>query len=185
MHGNIKQGDIMTGRETVNKTKKLALGAVLTALVVIVLYFIPVIPTNTLSLYALSSFFVAVAVIEAGIVYGWIFYGASSLLGLIIAPDKLALIPYITFFGLYGLLKYYIEKLKYRPLQFLIKLIVFNTFLTAAYFLVNEFIFDRIKLNIPFAVIIVLLEIAFVLYDYVYSLFIEYYRHKLKRLLRI
>ena len=79
-------------------TRKVALGGILLALTVIILYAESVMPTSKLSLYALSSFFVSVIVIESGIRAGWIFYVASSLLALIIIPDKIALIPYLVFF---------------------------------------------------------------------------------------
>jgi uncharacterized membrane protein YedE/YeeE len=119
-------------RKRMSTAKRIALSGVLLALVVIVLYAESIAPTSKLTLYALSSFFVSVIVMESGVGSGWFFYVASSLLSLIIVPDKLDLVPYFAFFGVYGILKYYIERLNKLILEYILKYAFFNVCLVAA-----------------------------------------------------
>jgi hypothetical protein len=67
--------------------RKVAIGGILSALAVICIYLEAVAPVSKLSLYALSSFFVSIIVIETGIRNGWIFYVETNLLSFLIVPD--------------------------------------------------------------------------------------------------
>lgn len=166
-------------------TRKVALGGILLALTVIILYAESVMPTSKLSLYALSSFFVSVIVIESGIRAGWIFYVASSLLALIIIPDKIALIPYLVFFGVYGIIKFYVEKLNKPVLEYIFKVAYFNACLAAAFLLIKEFFLESVRVDFPWWAVIAVLEVVFIIYDYVYTLFIQYYNQKIKKMIRL
>ena len=131
-------------------TKEIALGGIMLALSVIVLYAESLAPTGRLSLYALSSFFVSFIVLESGIRAGWLFYLASSLLSFLIVPDKLGLVPYFLFFGVYGLIKHYCEKIRNRVVEFVLKYVYFNLCLVAAWFLVKELFLTRVELPISY-----------------------------------
>lgn len=165
----------------VTDAKKISLSGIMLAFTVISLFLATVVPTNTLSFYALSSFFVAIVVLQLGIKSGWIFYFASSLLSFILLPDKAGLIPYLAFFGLYGIIKFYIERLNKNVLEYILKIGYFNFSLLLALLFLKQFFLERIKVDFPWWVIILALEIAFIAYDYVYTLVIQYYNTKLKR----
>lgn len=166
-------------------TGRVALNGILAALVTITLYLESILPVNKLSLYALSSFFIAVVIMKYGIKNGWAFYLATCLLAFAVIPDKFGLIPYAVFFGLYGIVKFYIEKLNKLIPEYILKLLYFNLCLILAIFLIREFFIQNIKINFPWWIAIVLSEIVFVIYDYVYTLLIQYYNTKLKRVLRL
>lgn len=166
-------------------SRKLALSGILLALAVLTLYAESIVPTSKLSLYALSSFFVSVIVMESGIKAGWLFYIASSLLALILIPDKIGLIPYLIFFGIYGILKFYIEKLNRLVPEYTLKMIYFNACLATAYFFVKEFFLGSVRIDYPWWAVVIGIEIVFVVYDYVYTMFIQYYNQKLKKILRL
>lgn len=174
----------MNGKYSFN-AKKVSLSGILLAFAVISLFLSTIVPTNTLSFYALSSFFVSVIVVEFGVKSGWVFYIASSLLALIILPEKVGLIPYAIFFGVYGLIKYYIEKLNNIVVEYILKVACFNLSLLAAIAFVKEFFLDKIKVDFPWWLIILGLELVFLIYDYVYTLFIQYYNTKLKKILKV
>jgi hypothetical protein len=161
-------------------TKKIALNGILGALAVICLLLATVLPTNRLSFYALSSFFIAVSIIESGVRAGWIFYLASSLLALIIVPEKLGIIPYVIFFGLYGLVKYYIEKLDKIIIEYILKFVYFNISAGIAVLTISSLFGIEMSVKLPWWLLIIALEIVFLIYDFVYTLFINYYREKLK-----
>lgn len=169
------------------KSKSIAVGGLLAGLTLLCLFLATVMPTNRLSLYALSSFPTAVIVLEYGIKRGWMFYGASSLLALILIPNKLAVVPFVVFFGIYGAVKYHIERIRNVYIEYAVKLVYFNIWLGVALVMVREFFLDgNTQLaKFPLWVLVVALEVVFVIYDYVYTLFIQYYNTKLKKMLKI
>ncbi len=165
-----------------NKTRNIALSGVLLALSVITLYAETIFPTGRLSLYAISSFLVAIVVLESGIKAGWVFYIASLLLSAILIPDKLALVPYGLFFGVYAMIKYYVERMDKKPVEIVLKLIFFNLSFGLAYILAKEVLLAAV--NIPalsMVIVLAVLQIIFLVYDYAFSIVINYYR---KRFLR-
>ena len=166
-------------------TKMIAFNGILGALAVVCLLLASVLPTNKLSFYALSSFFMAVVIIESNIRAGWLFYLATSLLSLIIVPEKLSLVPYVIFFGLYGIVKYYIEKLNKLLLEYILKFVYFNICMGIALLFVSKLFGYDLTVKLPWWLLIIALEIVFFIYDFVYTLFINYYRDKLKPRLKL
>lgn len=171
--------------ESKSNARRIALNGILGALALISLFLAAVMPTSRLALYALSSFFISVAIIESGIKAGWLFYGSTALLGLILLPDKLAMAPYVIFFGFYGIAKYYIEKLGRLLPEYIIKFAYFNVSLAIAWFFIRQVFIVEIAIKLPWLVIVIGLEAVFLLYDLAYTLFIAYYRDKLKKILHI
>lgn len=166
-------------------TKKIALNGILGALAVICLLLATILPTNRLSFYALSSFFIAITIIENGLKAGWMFYAATSLLSLIIVPEKLGLVPYLIFFGIYGLVKYYIEKLDKPAIEYILKFVYFNICMGIALLFVNKLFGYNLTSEIPWWLLGIGLEIVFFIYDFVYTLFIQYYGEKLRPRLKL
>lgn len=165
-------------------TKKIAMNGILGALAVICLLLATILPVNRLSLYALSSFFIAIVIIEYNSKAGWLFYASTSLLALIIVPEKLGLVPYVIFFGIYGLAKYYIEKLDRLVIEYVLKFVYFNICVGIALISVSELFGYNFTARLPWWLLAIALEIVFFIYDYVYTLFIDYYRKKIKPRLR-
>ncbi len=171
--------------ERSGKTKKIALNGILGAVAVICLLLAVLMPTGRISFYALSSFFVAVSIIESGARAGWLFYVATSLLALIIVPDKLGIVPYAIFFGLYGIIKFYIEKLDRIVLEYILKFAFFNVCMGIAIWAVRDLLGFAVSSKLPWWLLIIALEIVFFVYDYVYTLFVGYYRDKLRPKLKL
>jgi hypothetical protein len=167
------------------QSKKVALGGILAALAVICLFFAATLPTARLSLYALSSFFVSVVILEAGVKAGWLFYAATVIVSIIVIPDKIGVFPYVIFFGLYGIVKYYIEKLGKLIPEYIIKFAYFNACFFAAVFFLKELFMVEVAVKLPWGVIIAAFEIIFFIYDWVYTMFIDYYRNKIKTILKL
>lgn len=168
---------------TRTKAWKISLGGIMMALTLVSLFLSSVIPTNTLSFYVLSSFFISVVVIEAGTKSGAVFYAASVLLALVIIPDKTGVLAYGAFFGYYGLIKFFIERLDKIVLEILLKYVVFNIPFLAAFFFMKDFFTQSLNLNFALWIILIGFEVAFAIYDYVYTLFIQYYSTKLKKVI--
>lgn len=165
--------------------RTVALGGILAALAVVCLYLEAVAPVSKLSLYALSSFFISIIIIETGIRNGWIFYIATSLLSFLVVPDKLSVIPYVTFFGIYGIVKFYIEKLHKILPEYILKYLFFNAVMIAAVFFIENLVGLMPDIKLAWWVLVLIAEAVFFVYDYVYTRLISYYISHIRRRLNM
>ncbi|MBP2071249.1 hypothetical protein [Thermoanaerobacterium butyriciformans] len=163
--------------------KSLSLGGVIAALNVVILFIASVMPTSRLFFLVVSSFAISIMVIETGSIGGLVFYLATSILSLILIPNKLISVYYICFFGFYGIIKSYIEKKRFRMyMELALKLIVFNISLFVVYIIFSRIFMMKIFVTgSPFIAIFILLQISFLVYDYVYTIFISFYYKNAKR----
>lgn len=159
-----------------------ALGGIFLALTVAFLFGASFVPGVEMTLYAFSSFFIAFMIIEKGPKEGIVLYVAAVLLGLILVPNKLGLLPFIAFFGYYGILKYYIEQLKTPAAQVVVKVMFYALIMLAAIKLGGELLFDSSGIpGIPNIVLYIGGIIMMVVYDLIYTLIIKIYRQRFKR----
>ena len=163
------------------KTGKIALGGICTALAVIFMFGASFVPGIELTLYLISSLFTAAMVIEAGAAGGLTVFAASSLLGLILVPNKLALVPYIFCFGYYAVLKLYIEKIKSGVLQIILKVIYFAAVLLIGLLVFKSVLTAGIHMpDWPVGGLIAAGLVMMILYDYVMTFLINWYRRRFK-----
>jgi len=179
----------MTPVQRNNAGKKVTLGGVLTALGLICIYLANLLPTTRLTFLAIGSMFIFVMVIEFGVRAALATYAATSLLAVAILPFNLLAILYIIFFGYYGVVKYYIEKINHLILEWVIKIIFFNLLMAGLYMLILiipsfKNMMDTSAGAFTVWSTVALGEIAFIVYDYGYSIVISYYKNRLKKLLR-
>jgi hypothetical protein len=144
-----------------------------------------ILPTSRISLYAIGSFFVSVIVMEFGVKSAWVFYAVTCLTSVFVVPEKTAVIPFALFFGAYGIVKYHIEKIGKIITEYVLKYLYFNVCLFLAVFLVKELFLESIRIDFPWWIVIVVLEVVFIIYDYVYTLFVRYYISKIKRIVKM
>ena len=162
-----------------NRTGKIALGGICTALAVIFMFGASFVPGIELTLFLISSLFTAVMVIETGVAGGISVFAASSLLGLILVPNKLALIPYVFCFGYYAVLKYFIEKIKSGVLQMTIKVVYFAAVLFVGLFLFKSVLASGVHMpDWPVGGLFAAGIVMMVLYDYVMTFLINWYRRR-------
>ncbi|MDK2805473.1 MAG: hypothetical protein PWQ94_637 [Thermoanaerobacterium sp.] len=163
--------------------KSLSLGGVIAALNMVILFIASVMPTSRLFFLVVSSFAISIMVIETGSIGGLVFYLATSILSLILIPNKLISVYYICFFGFYGIIKSYIEKKRFRMyMELALKLIVFNISLFVVYIIFSRIFMMKVFVTaLPFIAIFILLQISFLVYDYVYTVFISFYYKNAKR----
>ncbi|HBG5345395.1 TPA: hypothetical protein KQG29_002798 [Clostridioides difficile] len=157
---------------------KVAYGGVLLALNVILLTLTNIIPVNTLFIMGLASLLVSIVIMEWGFKSGIAFYTGSIVLGFIVMASKSQWIVYSLTFGIYGIVKYLIEKDRSIYIEYFMKLVFANIMILILYFLLRTIVY--IPINI---FIIGSFEIAFIVYDYVYSSFIGYYNNRLRKIL--
>ena len=165
-----------------NKSFKLALGGICLALTLIFMFAGSFAPGIELTLFAISSLFVAVMIIETGVGGGLLLYAAAVILGLILVPGKVALIPYIFLFGYYGVAKYFIEKLQHGTSQIIVKVVFFAAVLCVGLLGFKELVLGAVELpDYPTAILIIGGIVLMMLYDYIYTLAINIYVTKVQR----
>ena len=158
------------------KAKMIAFLGLLLSCTVLLVIFSGIIETNTLFLLAAASFFVGVAIRESGLMLGFGFFIAATLLSFILAPNKLYCITFSAM-ALYILLietiweKRMMKNMNWNKVFFIIKVIIFNLMYIPVLMLFKEIIFPG-GISKKFLVIFIILgQIALVIYDIAYRYF--------------
>lgn len=173
------------------KTKKIAFGGILLAVFTVLMYVDAVFPVLDRSFLLLSGLFVMTALIEYGAGYGVTFYVSSLIIGLLILPEKSGIVLFAAFFGLYPLIKFFIDKLTKRVLRIVLKLVAGNVLLVIVYCILKLFGFlelfvpESIEIASLTAGIVIALQfvyqIAVLIYDYFLTLFSRLYNSSLRK----
>ena len=164
-------------------TKKLTLSAILVALGAVMMALGAMFEVVDLTVCALASLIVVFAYLEIGSPYTWLLWLSTSLVTFIIFPGKTIWLNYLIVFGVYPLLKAYIEKL--RKLSWIpIKLFYINAVIWAMFFLM-EWLFgvpffekDALWLKI---VLYVVINFAFIVYDLFITVSVKIYYGKIRQ----
>lgn len=159
--------------------KKIAYTGILLALNIIILLLVNIIPMNTLFLMGIASLLISIVILEYGIKLGFVFYIASSILSFIVLTNKAQWILYVFTFGVYGLVKYLIERDRPFYIDLGLKLCFANVVVLFVYFILKAIVFIPINIYT-----ILVFQVAFLVYDYIYTLFIEYYEAKLRKMIK-
>ena len=175
--------------------KQLTVCSMMVALGVVLLGIGSLFEVLDISMAVLASFCVIIAVIEYGKGAPWMVYAATSILALILIPNRLPAVFFTCFFGFYPILKDKLER-KSKIFKWILKEIIFNVSLAAMmviYFLLVPESLSAESLSIPFinlplpwllAFFVLLCEIVFVLYDIALKRITIFYivklRHRLK-----
>lgn len=161
------------------KSKHIAESGILVAATLVILYTTSILPISTLSVLTLASCLIPISIIRTSIRNSVLVYISSSLLSFFILPIKMS-IYYTLFFGIYGLIKYFIENLNKLTLEIILKVISFNILLGLIYFISINFL-GNFTLKFPIYILWVIAQIAFLIYDYALTLIISVYLQKLHK----
>ena len=160
-----------------NETKKLTIGAMMAALAVAVLYLGSLIPSMDLVMDLAAGLIVGTVVAAAGIKAGLLCCVASGILALILVPNKGAALLFLVAFGLYPVVKSWLETRNRRALEWVGKFVYFNVVLAFCTAFLWEFLFAGIKAPLP--VIFVGGILFFLLYDYLFSRWMTILIHRI------
>ncbi|VYU00959.1 hypothetical protein [Clostridium tertium] len=161
------------------KARELTVSAALTALTIVILYLNLLLPISTISILTLASALIPVALIRGSIKSSILVYISSSIIGFFILPINIVLL-YILFFGFYGIVKYFIEKINKLPVEIILKLIFFNIVLVLSIFVFNSFVAIEIT-KLPIGLLFVVAQPVFLVYDYALSLLISFYLDRIHK----
>lgn len=163
------------------KAKDLTLGSILIALTVVILYSTSILPISTLTILTLASCLIPICIIRSSVKTGFLVYIGATILGFFIIPINI-IVYYGLFFGIYGIIKYYIERLRNLSLEIILKLVIFNI-LFSVIFLLATSLLGNIVINLPLWLLWIIAQPVFLIFDYALTLIIGYYLnrfHKIK-----
>lgn len=124
---------------------RVALGGIVSSFCLLSMFLTGVFPLLYLVLPMIAGVLLLIVVMETGIEWGWLTYCAVGLLSLFVTYDKEAALIFIMFFGSYPLIKYYLKKIKAKPVQLILKLLLFNLSMIL-YFYLNSYLFGMQEL---------------------------------------
>ena len=154
-----------------------------TAMNIVVLYLSVVFPNMKLTFYFLSSVFVMGILVEGRVMPALISFGATSLLSLVLMPIGYAL-PYILLFGHYGIAKFVFED-RMKPVgAYIAKLIYFDVFLAAIYFLVVRsglLGLGETLGKLPVWALALIAQPVFFAYDFIFSKVVVFYVNNIRK----
>lgn len=174
----------MKQKISTKRSRNIALSAILCSLGVLFLYVGSVLEILDLTMGALASVIVIFAVIEMGGKSPYLIYTVTSLLSVLLLPNKFPALLYVVFAGIYPILKEKFERLHFI-ISWILKLSVFNTSLLILIFF-TKYLFHIPDTDMDFKWIVFGLGNAtFVLYDVAISKVITFYLIKIRSMLKL
>lgn len=170
------------------KTYAVALGGIIAALSVVIMFFAAIFPIADLVLPGLAGVLLIASVYEIGEGWSFLIFAAVSLLSLLLPSDKNAAIYYIFFLGHYPIVKSYIERIKNRYAKWAVKFAVFNICSAAAVFVVIKISGmpdNLLKYNFALvaAAYAAIMNVTFIVYDIAVSRLTILYNRKLRKII--
>ena len=169
-------------------TKKLTVSAMTVALGVLFMTLGSVFSVLDLSCAVLASMLVAFVYLEIGAPYTWLVWLATSLISFLLFPGSFMWLTYLLVYGVYPILKGYIERLP-RPIWLILKLAFLNGMMTLLVLfsevLVGQSFFGDVSdmpfdPSIAYAVLWGMLNLAFILYDRLIVILVVFYERRIR-----
>lgn len=165
-----------------SQTKKVTLSAMMVALGTAFMIIGAMIDVLDLTVCALSSLLVVFIYLEIGSYYPWLVWICTTIATALLYPASLMWVEYALIFGIYPLMKSYIERLP-RWSWIIVKLVYFNAVIWALFF------FCERVLGVPFftdegeimkVIVYITTNLAFIAYDYFIVVMVRFYYDKLR-----
>ena len=158
------------------KAKRVALSAVLAACSLFFLYLASYLPSGKMGMAAAAGLFPAAAVVSCGFGAGFLCYAGTAILGMLLVSDKAVALLYLLFFGFYPMLKGFIERMNRLVPELILKLLIFNVYAVVLFRAFGNLFAAMVPgKDLPSAVLILLGNVVFLLYDYGFSKVITFY----------
>lgn len=162
------------------KAKHIAESGILAALTIVILYAASILPISTLSVLTVASCLIPISIIRTSVKSAISVYIISSFLSFFLVKTNIA-IYYTLFFGVYGVIKYFIEKTNKIVLEILLKLISFNILLVIIYFIATSFL-AALNIKLPLYLLWIIGQVGFLIYDYALTIIISFYLNRIHKL---
>lgn len=157
----------------------MAYGGFYTAITILLLYLSSILPTSKLTLLTLVSGIIPLSLMTTGMKNTLVVYSSSFIISFFIGLREISLL-YLLFFGIYGIVKYYIEKTSKLPIEIILKLISFNISLLIILFILQTTVINISNITLPLYALIISAQFIFLIYDYCLTLIIFSIKKRLK-----
>ena len=177
------------------KARDIALGGILVALTTIVLYATSILPISTLAILTIASALIPVCIIRSNIQTSIFVYISSSLIAFFLVPIKISFL-YFIFFGVYGIIKYFIEGIRKEKLEIVLKMVFFNisfiigfkimqnildiNIIAGLEVLMSKFFNDSGR-AIALIILWIVAQPVFLIYDYAMTMIITFYMERIHK----
>ncbi|MEA5050274.1 MAG: hypothetical protein VB021_02235 [Oscillospiraceae bacterium] len=169
------------------KTYRTAMGGLLTAAAVAVMFLGSVIPFATFAAPAFAALCVLYFCLEYGGGTAALVYAAVALLSALLVPDKEQAFLFVCVFGPYPIIKKLVEARCRKPFGIALKMLYFNATVCALYYIITRiFVMEVVRsefadyTTVMLIVMLVLGNLMFYFYDIALTRMSFYYFAKLK-----
>ena len=177
------------------KAKDIALGGILVALTTIVLYATSILPISTLAILTIASALIPVCIIRSNIQTSIFVYISSSLIAFFLVPINISFL-YFVFFGVYGIIKYFIERIRKEKLEIVLKIVFFNIAFIIGFIIMQNVLginiiaglevlmsrfFDTSGRTIASIILWIVAQPIFLIYDYAMTMIITFYMERIHK----
>lgn len=164
---------------------KVAYPAILGALALVLIYIGSVAPSGNVGIVAVAGLLPSAAVISVGLQAGFLCWAGVSILAFLLIPDKFCVLLFGALFGLYPMIKSLVERLRRRPVEYLLKLVFFNLAFTVIYFAMRAALLASLPEMFSAVWLLYLVgNVVFLMYDYGFSKLIVLYIARIDRAVR-
>ncbi len=169
-------------------TKRVTFSAICLALTVIFLYAAAALSTGKIAALGLASLLCGICVSRFGVRYGVALYVGASILALLLLPNKMFALLYVLLAGYYPIVKLYIEKLRRIWAEWIVKILFFNAVIIVLYIIVKLFFMPVLTSTLALLVLrylgpaLLILQVVFIVYDWILSYMIGYYDQFIRRI---
>ncbi len=174
-----------------NVSYRVALGGIVSSLCLLCMFLSGIMPMFYLILPMIAGILLMIIAEEVSLSWAWLTYISVGILSLFITADKESALVFIMIFGHFPIIRLHLEKIKFKILRWLIKLVIFNAcalsffYVTVYIFGIKQMLEEMNEIGRYGAVILLILcNIIFVLYDLNLYLMYSIYKVKFMPLLR-
>ena len=153
--------------------KRVAFGGIFVALSLLLLIIASVFPFCRLVFVFCASAIVGLSVINYDIKFSFVQYLACAVLAVLFVPNKSIAMLYALVVGNYPIVKMYLDRIKYKLLCYILKLVIFNLYMVLSYSVATTVLKIDFDIVYPLGLLWVAMLIAFYVYDYIYSVFMH------------
>ena len=168
-------------------SRRLSLGAMVTALTLLFLYASEVLTGFRFLCAALSGFFIVVLVQEDLFGTAWLCFFAVAILGFILCPDRMSWFLYVSLIGHYGIVRRFFQKFITVPAVRSVFTVLYCNLGTAlglwAMYTVAGVDVTQMLPDIPVVVLILIVEAVFFLLDILFEAATNLYLKRVRRFL--
>ena len=177
------------------KSRDIAIGGILVALTIIVLYATSILPISTLAILTIASAIIPICIIRSNVQTSIFVYISSSLIAFFLVPINISLL-YFIFFGVYGIVKYFIERIRKENLEIILKLVFFNIVFVIGFIIMQNILrvniiagleelisklFNNSARIYSLIILWIIAQPVFIIYDYAMTMIITFYMERIHK----